>query len=231
MQGSLHAAHTIGRRRRGAERCQPVPVPRPRQRRHHRAFPRHLQLAGHPPERVPGLGRVGVRAPRVPQRLRQPLHHLVRWMRWMAGKNRVERTFSVGHTGGDLSAPEAVREQIMPSPFPGEGHASHTPIRPDFSAMQVFTTSALEDPRDVRTLYPRLEEIGYDGVFSFEAKHDPFVALAVAAEHTTACSSAPRSRSRSRATRCRWPTSATTSSSSPAGGSCSGSVRRCGRTS
>jgi len=51
--------------------------------------------------------------------------------------------------------------------------------------MQVFTTSPLEDPRDVRELYPRLEEIGYDGVFSFEAKHDPFVALAVAAEHTT----------------------------------------------
>ena len=51
--------------------------------------------------------------------------------------------------------------------------------------VQVFTTSALEDPRDVRATYPRLEEIGYDGVFSFEAKHDPFVALAVAAEHTT----------------------------------------------
>jgi probable F420-dependent oxidoreductase len=50
--------------------------------------------------------------------------------------------------------------------------------------MQVFTTSPLEDPRDVRTVYPQLEEIGYDGVFSFEAKHDPFVALAVAAEHT-----------------------------------------------
>jgi probable F420-dependent oxidoreductase len=51
--------------------------------------------------------------------------------------------------------------------------------------MQVFTTSPLEDPRDVRAVYPRLEDIGYDGVFSFEAKHDPFVALAVAAEHTT----------------------------------------------
>jgi probable F420-dependent oxidoreductase len=51
--------------------------------------------------------------------------------------------------------------------------------------MRVFTTSALEDPREVRATYPRLEEIGYDGVFSFEAKHDPFVALAVAAEHTS----------------------------------------------
>ena len=43
---------------------------------------------------------------------------LMRWVRWMVGNNRVERTFSVGHTGGDLSAPEAVREQIMPTPFP-----------------------------------------------------------------------------------------------------------------
>jgi len=51
--------------------------------------------------------------------------------------------------------------------------------------VEVFTTSALEDPREVRATYPRLEEIGYDGIFSFEAKHDPFVALAVAAEHTS----------------------------------------------
>ncbi|MFP6655217.1 MAG: TIGR03617 family F420-dependent LLM class oxidoreductase, partial [Myxococcota bacterium] len=42
----------------------------------------------------------------------------------------------------------------------------------------------LEDPRKARTLYPELEEIGYDGVFSFEAKHDPFLTLAVASEHT-----------------------------------------------
>jgi len=25
---------------------------------------------------------------------------------------------TVGHTGGDLSAPESVRQQIMPTPFP-----------------------------------------------------------------------------------------------------------------
>jgi hypothetical protein len=30
----------------------------------------------------------------------------------------VERAFSVGHTGGDLSAPETVRQRIMPTPFP-----------------------------------------------------------------------------------------------------------------
>lgn len=50
--------------------------------------------------------------------------------------------------------------------------------------MQVYTTAPLEDPRQARTIYRELEEIGYDGAFSFEAKHDPFVPLAVAAEHT-----------------------------------------------
>lgn len=50
--------------------------------------------------------------------------------------------------------------------------------------MKVFTTAPLEDPREARTLYPRLEEIGYDGAFSFEAKHDPFLPLVLAAEHT-----------------------------------------------
>lgn len=50
--------------------------------------------------------------------------------------------------------------------------------------MKVYTTAPLEDPRKARTLYPELERIGYDGIFSFEAKHDPFLTLAVASEHT-----------------------------------------------
>jgi probable F420-dependent oxidoreductase len=50
--------------------------------------------------------------------------------------------------------------------------------------MHVFTTAPLEDPRDARRVFPRLEAIGYDGAFSFEAKHDPFLPLAAAAEHT-----------------------------------------------
>ncbi|MBV6424790.1 MAG: hypothetical protein NAOJABEB_02604 [Steroidobacteraceae bacterium] len=50
--------------------------------------------------------------------------------------------------------------------------------------MKIYTTAPLEDPRQARTIYPELEHIGYDGVFSFEAKHDPFVALAIASEHT-----------------------------------------------
>lgn len=51
--------------------------------------------------------------------------------------------------------------------------------------MKIYTTAPLEDPRAARKIYKELEDIGYDGGFSFEAKHDPFLALAVAAEHTT----------------------------------------------
>src|SRR5262245_38930043 len=51
--------------------------------------------------------------------------------------------------------------------------------------MRIYTTAPLEDPRDARVTFPALERAGYDGAFSFEAKHDPFLPLAVAAEHTT----------------------------------------------
>jgi alkanesulfonate monooxygenase SsuD/methylene tetrahydromethanopterin reductase-like flavin-dependent oxidoreductase (luciferase family) len=50
--------------------------------------------------------------------------------------------------------------------------------------MRVYTTAPLEDPRDAGVVFPRFEEIGYDGAFSFEAKHDPFLPLVLAAEHT-----------------------------------------------
>jgi len=51
--------------------------------------------------------------------------------------------------------------------------------------MRIYSTAPLEDPRDARVTFPALERAGYDGAFSFEAKHDPFLPLAVAAEHTT----------------------------------------------
>src|SRR5262245_39542997 len=51
--------------------------------------------------------------------------------------------------------------------------------------MRIYTTAPLEDPRDARVTFPALERAGYDGAFSFEAKHDPFLPLAVAAEHTS----------------------------------------------
>ena len=50
--------------------------------------------------------------------------------------------------------------------------------------MKVYTVAPLEDPREARDTFRRLEEIGYDGAFSFEAKHDPFLPLVLAAEHT-----------------------------------------------
>jgi len=50
--------------------------------------------------------------------------------------------------------------------------------------MRLYTVAPLEDPRDARTRYKQLEEIGYDGAFSFEAKHDPFLPLVLAAENT-----------------------------------------------
>ncbi|MGI9604037.1 MAG: TIGR03617 family F420-dependent LLM class oxidoreductase [Acidimicrobiales bacterium] len=50
--------------------------------------------------------------------------------------------------------------------------------------MHVSITAPTEDLTAVRTLYRELERIGYDRAFSFEAKHDPFVPLAVAGEHT-----------------------------------------------
>ena len=51
--------------------------------------------------------------------------------------------------------------------------------------MKIYTTAPMEDSRDARSTFSRLEEIGYDGAFSFEAKLDPFLPLVLAAEHTT----------------------------------------------
>lgn len=51
--------------------------------------------------------------------------------------------------------------------------------------MHVSMTVPTDDLSSVRTVYRELEEVGYDRAFSFEAKHDPFLPLATAAEHTT----------------------------------------------
>ncbi|MEM7410020.1 MAG: TIGR03617 family F420-dependent LLM class oxidoreductase [Myxococcota bacterium] len=50
--------------------------------------------------------------------------------------------------------------------------------------MKVYTTAPMENPRDAAEAFQRLEEIGYDGAFSFEAKLDPFLPLALAADRT-----------------------------------------------
>ncbi|MDQ1432573.1 MAG: hypothetical protein QOF40_3175 [Actinomycetota bacterium] len=118
MQGSLHAAHTIGRRIRGGGESHPF---------------RYRDLGS-----VATIGRFraifswhGIRLSGFPAWVVWAFVHLaflngfasryttlMRWLRWMVGRNRVERAFSVGHIGGDLSTPEAVRQRIMPTPFP-----------------------------------------------------------------------------------------------------------------
>ncbi len=125
MQGSLHAAHTIGRRLRGHEDAH--------------AFT-YRDLGS-----VATIGRFraifswhGVRLSGFPAWVVWAFVHLaflngfsnrvttlMRWIRWMGGRNRAERTFSVAHTGGDLSAPAVRAEQIMPTPFPAIGTTLH----------------------------------------------------------------------------------------------------------
>ncbi len=43
---------------------------------------------------------------------------MMRWLRSMIGRSRVEREFNVAHTGGDLSLPAQVLDVVEPSPFP-----------------------------------------------------------------------------------------------------------------
>jgi len=50
--------------------------------------------------------------------------------------------------------------------------------------MKVYTTVPIDNPVAAGPLFQRLERIGYDGAFSYETKHDPFLPLTVAAEHT-----------------------------------------------
>jgi NADH dehydrogenase len=45
---------------------------------------------------------------------------LVDWLRSFVGASRPERVISTAHTGGDLSAPDSVRQRIMPTAFPAD---------------------------------------------------------------------------------------------------------------
>jgi probable F420-dependent oxidoreductase len=51
--------------------------------------------------------------------------------------------------------------------------------------VHIATTVPTEDPSRSGELFARLERIGYDAGFSFEAKHDPFLPLAVASQTTS----------------------------------------------
>jgi probable F420-dependent oxidoreductase len=51
--------------------------------------------------------------------------------------------------------------------------------------MHIATTVPTEEPARAGEVFARLERIGYDTAFSFEAKHDPFLPLALAAQTTS----------------------------------------------
>jgi len=51
--------------------------------------------------------------------------------------------------------------------------------------MHIATTVPTEDPARSGELFARLERIGYDTGYSFEAKHDPFLPLALASQTTS----------------------------------------------
>jgi NADH dehydrogenase len=55
---------------------------------------------------------------------------MLRWLRSMIGRGRVEREFPVAHVGGDLSLPDSVRQVIQPAPIPLLGHQGLTPVPP-----------------------------------------------------------------------------------------------------
>ena len=50
--------------------------------------------------------------------------------------------------------------------------------------MKVDAALTITDLRAVATAAPAIEAIGYDGIFTFEGPHDPFLPLLLAAEHT-----------------------------------------------
>ncbi len=51
--------------------------------------------------------------------------------------------------------------------------------------MQVFTTTPFDDLASAGELFAHLEAIGYDGAFTYETKHDPFLPLALASASTS----------------------------------------------
>jgi NADH dehydrogenase len=126
MQGSLHAANTIVRRLKGKSDAKPFKyrdlgsVAAIARFRAICSF-RRLRLSGFPAwvvwffVHLAFLNGFGNR-----------LSTLWRWFRSMIGRTRAERVFSVGHGGGDLSAPADVRAEIAPTPFPALEHTATT---------------------------------------------------------------------------------------------------------
>ncbi len=117
MQGGLHAANTIKRRRAGKE-SMPFKY---RDLGSAAAIGRFKSIVSFKGIRLSGfagwvvwffvhigfLNGFGNRA-----------STMLRWFHTMVGRARPERVFSVGHTGGDLSLPDDVKRKVMPNAFP-----------------------------------------------------------------------------------------------------------------
>ncbi len=143
MQGSLHAANTIVRRLRGETEAKPYKY---RDVGSVAAVGRYRAICSVGRVRLSGfagwvvwmfvhlafLNGWGSR-----------FTTMMRWLRWLVGRNRVERVFSVGHTGGDLSAPAAVQPVLEPNRFPA------------MTATRRSTTRERERPRPLQRLGAR----------------------------------------------------------------------------
>jgi NADH dehydrogenase len=118
MQGSLHAAYTVVRRLRGDDRATPYKY---RDVGSVAVVGRFRAICS-----VRGLHLSGLAGWMVWMFVHLAFLNgwgsrtttMLRWVRWLVGHNRAERVFSRSHTGGDLSAPEAARAVIQPTPYP-----------------------------------------------------------------------------------------------------------------
>ena len=117
MQGSLHAANTIVRRLSGEStkpfRYRDLGTVASIGRFRAICSVRRLRLSGFPAWVVWLFVHLAFL-----NSFSNRLAAVWRWFWAMVGRTRHERIFSVTHTGGDLSAPESVREKIRASPFP-----------------------------------------------------------------------------------------------------------------
>jgi len=117
MQGGLHAANTISRRLKDEDalpfRYRDLGSVATICRFNAIASARGLRLKGFPGwcvwffVHLAFLNGMGNRATT-----------MLRWLRSMVGRSRVERDISTAHTGGDLSLPESVRAVVEPVLFP-----------------------------------------------------------------------------------------------------------------
>jgi NADH dehydrogenase len=131
MQGGIHAARTILRRQRGE--TEPLTF-------HYRDLGSMATIGRF--RAVLSAGRLHLSG--LPAWLAWIFIHLAflcsfgnrvstlyRWAGSMIGRQRAERNFSVGRTAGDVSMPEKIRVEILPSRFPVLDRSPEPPPSPD----------------------------------------------------------------------------------------------------